>query len=168
MIKYSELVRNRGKYIEYMDRRKYRIREELIYWIDYEHKNEYIRIPKWYIFDFNSSPCFAHCIVDRDQFVISLIHDMLYSREWEVYVIDRKNLSEKFKKIEKNWYGYTFWKEEWEKMVQSFLYNRRFADKIWLWGAIEESREIERVDRTKQAYIGYLGLRIWGWKNFKK
>lgn len=45
-MKYSELVRNRGKYIEYMDRRKYRIREQLIYWIDYEHKNEYILIPK--------------------------------------------------------------------------------------------------------------------------
>lgn len=46
MIKYSELVRNRGKYIEYMDRRKYRLNKELIYWIDYENKNEYIRIPK--------------------------------------------------------------------------------------------------------------------------
>lgn len=80
MIKYSQLVKHREKYISYLGIKRYRINEDLIYWIDYENQNEYVFIPAGYEFDFNSSPCYAHCFVDRDQFMIAVVHDMLYSR----------------------------------------------------------------------------------------
>lgn len=54
------------------------------------------------------------------------------------------------------------------KNVTSFLYNRKFADKIWLSGAIEEAREIEHKDKRVKAYIGYIGIRIGGSSNFCK
>lgn len=106
MIKYSQIVRARGSYIKYIDRRVYQVTQDFRYWIDYEHKNEYVYIPKGYIFDFNSSPCFANCIVDRDEFMIAVVHDRLYGRGGILAIIDTKNLSEKFKTIQK--YGYGF------------------------------------------------------------
>lgn len=168
MIKYSDLVRNRWKYIEYIDRRKYRLKETVRFWIDYDHQNEYIDIPEGYVFDFNSSPCFAHCVVDRDEFCISLIHDYLYSREGKVMMVDLDDLSDRFMEIDK----YSLWMKAYHdydgNIVYEFLYTRKFADLIWRIGAQEETEEIERVRKSFKIFLGYWALRL-GWsRGFKK
>ena len=81
-IKFSYLVKNREECIKYVDRKKYKtLNKEIIFFLDYDNKNEFIIIPTNYEFDFNSSPCFAHCIVDRDEFCIGIIHDYLYNKK---------------------------------------------------------------------------------------
>ncbi len=167
MLKYSSLVRNRWHYIEYLDRRRYRLKDDLRYWIDYENQNEYIDIPAWYEFDFNSSPCFAHCIVDRDEFCIAIIHDMLYKKEGKVMILDPDHLSPRFEKIKKHSVGQKiFWNDDGKHA--EFLYNRKFADLIWRIWAQEESEEIERVRKPLKIFLGYWALRIGGARNFKK
>lgn len=167
MIKYSDLVRNRGQYIEYLDRRRYRLKDDLRYWIDYDHQNEYIDIPAWYEFDFNSSPCFAHCIVDRDEFCISLIHDYLYSREGKVIIRDPQNYSELFQKLFPYSTGIkVYWNDSWQHF--EFLYDQKWADLIWLYGAREEAEEITRVKKKWKTLFGYIALRLFWKKSFKK
>lgn len=167
MIKYSDLVRNRGQYIEYLDRRRYRLKDDLRYWIDYDHQNEYIDIPAWYEFDFNSSPCFAHCIVDRDEFCISLIHDYLYSREGKVTIKNIENYSELFTRLKKHSTGVkVYWNDSGQHY--EFLYTQKWADLIWLYGAREEAEEITRVRKKWKTLFGYIALRFFWGKSFKK
>ncbi len=167
MIKYSDLVRNRWKYIEYLDRRKYRLKESVRFWVDYDHQNEFIDVPEGFVFDFNSSPCFAHCVVDRDEFCIAIIHDMLYKKEGKVMILDPDHLSPRFEKLKKHsvWQK-IFWNDDGKHA--EFLYNRKFADLLWLYGAIEEAEEIERVRKSFKIFLGYWALRL-GWsRGFKK
>lgn len=158
-IKYSYLVKNRWECIDYIGQNKYKTNYNIVYWIDYNLQNEYIIIPKGYEFDFNSVPCFWTCIVWKDEFMIALIHDILYDLAWKITIISKHIESNKFEEI-KSWFGYN---EE----TGEFLYNRKMADKIWLNWAIEEKKNIERVDVSKRAYLWYIALRIGGRNSFK-
>ena len=161
--KYSDVVRNRGKYIDYLDRKLYKTNFPIRYYIDYNNKNEYIDIPADYEFDFNSAPTWGHMIVDRDEFMIWLVHDRLFDKNCKVHIKDIDNLSPKFLELSKYWFDFRFENWEWE-----FLYDRKFADKIWYYGAKEEAKEIERVNKDLKAYLWYLAIRI-GWsKHFRK
>lgn len=158
-IKYSYIVRNRWECIDYIGKKSYiTLNREIIYYLDYQNKNEYIIIPKNYIFDFNSSPCFWHCIVDRDEFMIALIHDYLYSKEWKIHIKDENNLSSTFVKLMKYWNFTSNW---------NFNYSRKFTDRIWLYWAIEEALKIEKKNKTIKACIWYLFIRIFGFRKFK-
>lgn len=167
-IKYSFLVRNRWECIDYLDRKKYQTLPYVIrYYIDYRNKNEYVDIPASYIFDFNSAPCFWHCVVDRDEFCIWLVHDWLFDKRCKLIVKDQNNLSERFKKLEK----YCIWTSthfNWDKTYTEILYTRKFADIIWLEGAKEEAKEIERVNKDTKAFLWYLAIRLWGGLSFRK
>ena len=77
-VKYSYVVRNRWECIDYVWENLWKTKCPILYWIDYKDKNEYIIIPEWYEFDFNSVPCFWTCIVWKDEFMIALVHDYLY------------------------------------------------------------------------------------------
>ena len=158
-IKYSYMVRNRSECIEYVEQNKWKTKKSIIYWLDYKLQNEYIIIPKWFEFDFNSVPCFWMCVVWKDEFMIAIIHDYLYSIEWKINIVSENLISNSFNDIKT---GYWFYGETGE-----YLYNRKMADKIWLNWAIEEKKEIERVDVSKRAYLGYLAIRLWGRKTFR-
>lgn len=161
--KYSEVVRNRWKYIDYLDRKLYKTNYPIRYYIDYKNKNEYIDIPANYEFDFNSAPTWWHIIVDRDEFMIWLVHDRLFDKNAKVIIEDIENLSDRFLKLCK--YGFDFKFQDWQ---WEFLYNRKFADKIWYYWAKEEAREIERVNKDWKAFFWYLAIRIWWAKHFRK
>jgi len=167
-IKYSYLVRNRWDCIDYLDRKKFiTCNDPIRYYIDYKNKNEYIDIPASYIFDFNSAPCFWHCVVDTDEFMIALIHDRLFDKKWKIIIKDLDNLSDTFKRLEKYWY-WTSSHFDNDKWYTEFLYTRKFADLIWLHWANEEAEKIERVDKSRKVYLWYLAIRIWGSRNFRK
>ena len=161
-IKFSELVKNRWKYINYVWVKKWKTNADIIYYIDFNNKNEFIIIPKWFEFDFNSSPPFFHWIIDRDEFAIALIHDFLYSTNWKVIIKNLKNLSWSFKNLMsyRNWF--TFCDEIY------FIYNRKFADIIWLQWAIAETREIQKSERKLRIFLGYLWIRLFGGGRYKK
>lgn len=168
-IKYSYLVKNRWDCIDYLDRKKYiTCNDPIRYYIDYKNKNEYIDIPPSYIFDFNSSPCFWHCVVDRDEFMIWLVHDRLFDKKCKVIIKDLDNLSETFKKLMKYWYWTSTHYRKDNTQYTEFLYTRKFADLIWLYWAKEEAKQIERVNKDKKAFLWYLAIRIWWAKNFRK
>ncbi len=159
-IKYSHLVKNRWECIEYVWQNLWRTKEAILYWLDYKRQNEYIIIQEWFEFDFNSVPCFGMCIVWKDEFMIAIIHDYLYWLDWKINIFDKRKLSPFFYKT-MTW----FW---FKKETGEYLYNRKMADKIWLNWAIEEKKEIERIDVTKRTYLWYLAIRIWGRLSFKK
>ena len=165
---FSDLVRDRSSCIGYLDRCKYVTLTDIIYWIDYDYKNEFVLIPKWYVFDFNSSPCITQCLVAKDEFCIALIHDYLYSRKGKIIILNRLNLSPRMQEYMKA-SGQDLFDDilNLEESIE-FIYNRKFADTLWRIGAIEEAKEIEHRDARKQAWIGYIGIRLLWNRHFKK
>lgn len=165
-VRFSYLMKNREKCIFYIDRKKFKtLDEEIIFFLDKNDKNEYIIIPASYEFDFNSSPCFTHCIVDVDEFCIALIHDYLYWRNWTVYIKDENNKSNIFKKLERYWHWISY---DVLDSYYEFLYNRKFADKVWLLWAKVEKKEIERKNEWIKCFLWYLWIRIWWCFCFRK
>jgi hypothetical protein len=165
-VKYSYLVKNRWECLDYIGQNKWKTKYQILYWIDYTFKNEYIIIPKWYKFDFNSVPCFWMCIVWKDEFMIALIHDRLYWLNWKINIIDKQSLSPIFNWL-KSWYWYEN-EEVWNINTMTFLYDRKMADKIWLFWAINEKMNMERIDVSKRASLWYLAIRLWWRRRFRK
>lgn len=163
-IKFSDFVKNRWKYVKYIARKKWKTTANIRYYLDYNNKNEYIEVPKWFEFDFNSCPVFFHWVVDRDEYAIALFHDYLYSVIWEVVIVDQNNLSSTFRELKKYWFWFSYSvTQKWE-----FLYNRKFADTIWLEWAIAETREIKRKEQKLKILLWYLWIRIGGGFKFRK
>ena len=166
-IKFSELVRDRRSYIKQIWNKKRKTLKAIRYYIDYYDKNEYIEIPAGFEFDFNSVPAFFHWIIDRNEFMIALIHDYLYSTKWKVIVKDKNNLSCVFEQLQKHGLGYTY-SSELDIWFREFRYNRKFADIIWLQWALAESEEIRRRKQRIKILLWYLGIRIGGATHFRK
>lgn len=159
-IKYSYLVKNRWDCIKYLDKKLYQTKEKIIFWLDYNNKNEYIIIPKDYIFNFNSVPCIWECVVWTDEFMIALVHDFLCWTAWKINVIDIDNLSSSFKFIMNGtWFNLETW---------SYNYSRKMADRIWRIWAIEEAINIWEYNPTIRVYVAYGVLRLLGWTQYKK
>lgn len=151
-VRFSYLLRHREECINYIWKGLFQtLDEEIIYFLNYKDKKEFIIIPPLFKFDFNSSPTAMHWIVDKDEFCIALIHDYLYS----IVTSDR---------------GYTLW------VIQSVTDNwiaertpsRREADKIWFRWAMVENKNIFWRNNYFKTIIGYLWLRLFWWMNWKK
>lgn len=167
LISFSKLVKNRWKYIEYVDRKRWKTKKTIIYFLDYDNKNEYIEIEEGFEFDFNSSPKIFHFIVDRDEFVSALFHDYLYSRIWKVKIKNINNLSSTFKKFEKYiiWYEMNFSDDNDE--IEAY-YNRKFADLIWYYMSFEEQKICKRNLNKFKIFLAYLWIRVWWFLKFKR
>lgn len=157
---YNHLLKNRASGIEYTRRNRWKTKYEILYWIDDQHKNEYIIIPKGYEFDFNSVPCFGTCIVWREEFMIALIHDFLYWIKGKINILDKEDLSLRFRNI-KSWYWYSIDDTE-------YLYDRQISDTIWLNGAQEEHITLQRSSANRRIYFWYLFIRLIWSRNFRK
>lgn len=63
---------------------------------------------------------------------------------------------------------------EWRSTSEGIEYTRfvtatrKFADKIWYYGSLEENEEILGKKNRIKCYLGYLGIRLFGWLKFKK
>lgn len=171
-IKYSYVVRNKWDcfkqiWDELWCLNNNVIDEDIIYFIDYKHKNEFLIIPKDFEFDFWSVPVLFRFISLKTRFVMYMIHDRLYDQDCNLFVLNIDNLSEKFKQITKwetsFWYTYEVWDD-----FENFIYNQKFADKLLYFWIKEENKEIYRVQHPIQEYLIYLAVRIgWG-RNFHK
>ena len=154
-IKYSYLLKNRWECIKYIWKWKYKTCDEpIIFFIDYNKKDEYVIIPPWFEFNFNSSPSITHFIVDKDEFAIALIHDYLYNRTEE-----------------RDWY--MLWIIKYIENINDIYYElertptRREADKIWLKWAIVENEVIFGKKKKLKPILWYLWLRLF-WRFARK
>lgn len=172
-IKFSYLLTNRENIILYKWRWKYKtVWLPIIYFIDYENKNEFIIIPPNFNFDFNSSPRFFRFIVDKDEFISALIHDFLYKinqdieKEWVTYHLGM---------VEYNSYNLTlddiFDKARYITRTKLLTITRKWADMLWLRNALLEEEllrwEIPRLTKMR-IYLWYYWLRLFWFLNYKK
>ena len=154
-IKYSYLLKNRWECIKYIWKWQYKTCDEpIVFFLDYNKRDEYVIIPPWFEFNFNSSPTFTHWIVDKDEFAIALIHDYLYARvsERDWYIIWVIKYNENI-----NWISY----------VLDRTPTRREVDKIWYQWAIIENKIIFWKNRRFKVILWYLWIRLFwrvAWK----
>jgi len=163
-VKYSYVARNRYHSINYVDRNLYKtLDHDILVWIDYDHQNEYMVIPAWYLFDFGTIPSWARWISEKDEYVAYLAHDRFTDKDCKVTIIDSNNLSPKFNKLKKN--GKI---QNPNATTTEFLYNRKFADKFMLQLIKEENEDIYRTPKKLQPTVVYWAVRFgWG-RNFRK
>ena len=174
MIKFSTFCKHFWNYVREVgqDWWRWELKRDIIYWIDYNNKNEFIIIPKWFVFDFNSAPIIAYKFVDKKEYKIALIHDYLYSKFWKIEILDFKNLSRKFLYFQKkaNLWKNNYFLETENSITKNFIkYNRKFADLLWLYWAWEEDRAI-KINLSYwyrfKVLIWYYVIRIFGKKYF--
>ena len=157
---YSAAVQDRSLLLRYTAVSTWENKRNLLYWISYFNKNEYIVSPKWSITDLASSPCFAQCLIPKEKYLISRIHDEGYSKkDTYVYIIDRNALSLKFKDLEKHW--------EWMN-DNTFIPNRKFWDILFLEWMEEERLVFYDESWTIAPCLAYLAVRLFGWLKYKK
>lgn len=97
---------------------KWKVAEDFFFYDDYDNKEWYITIPKWFITDFWSIPRFLWLFLNPTKYVSYIIHDYLYS-----------------KKAEYDWFDF-----------RKFIWAREIADNILLeWLKVEWSGFIERT-----------------------
>jgi len=74
--------------------------KEFIWYLDYEEKDYYIKVEKWFTSDFWSIPRLLWFIFDKTKFVSYILHDKLYNnhrvwREISPWVYESKELTRK-------------------------------------------------------------------------
>ncbi len=158
MLKYSDCVKNRELLLKYIWASNWKYKRDMKYWISYFHQNEYMIIHKWDITDLASTPCFVQCIIPKEKFLISCIHDEWYSlRDTFIYIEDRNNLSLRFKELEKYW--------EWIDDYH-FLPNKQFWDLIFLhW--MQEENLVFYWENSKKPYLWYLAVKYFWNSHYK-
>lgn len=157
-LKYSDCVKNRSLLLEYVWVSKWKYKADMIYWLSYQNQNEYLIIHKWETTDLSSAPCFAQCIIPKEKYLMSCIHDEGYAiRTTYIYIKDRSNLSLRFRELMK--YG---------KFVdnKTFLPNRKFWDLLFLYG-MQEEQYMFYWKFSSRPYFWYFGIRLCGAKKYK-
>lgn len=153
-LKYSDCVRNRSLLLRYVDVHKWQYKEDMIYFIDYLHQNEYIVLKEWDDTDLSSTPCFGECLIPREKYLIACLHDALYrNHETYIYVKDKNNLSPRMEELQKYW----DWIDE-----HTFKPNRKFADLVYFYWLCEEKRVIYWEKNMIPPFMAYFILRIVG------
>ena len=159
MLVYAKAVRNRSRLLKRTWPWKWIGKKELIYYISYYNQNESIVIEEWFETDLASSPCFTHCIIPKEKFLISYIHDALYTWKLVINVEYKQSLSEKFKALQKHWTWIT---------KNKFKPNRKFADKLFYYWMIEENLEFYWKRERFKPLLWYLWVRLFGWARYWK
>ena len=158
MLKYSDCVQNRELLLEYIGVSKWKYKDDMVYWLSFYNQNEYIKLHKDDETDLASSPCFAQCIIPKERFLISCIHDEIYSpRTTYVYVKDRTNLSLRMQELQRHW--------EWID-DNTFLPNKDFADLVFFYWMQEENLVFYDTKSIKP-YFGYLAVKWFGRSHYK-
>lgn len=157
-LKYSDCVRDRKILLEYEWIDLWSYKDNMKYFISYINQNEYIILHKWNTTDLSSTPCYAQCIIPKQKYLIACIHDEWYSKRITyVYVLDRRNLSFKFKQLQKHWE----WMDD-----KTFLPNKKFFDLIFLDWMCEEDAFLKRW-YSRKPYFWYLWVKWFGKKKYK-
>lgn len=126
------------------------------WWVDYDHKNEYRIVTKWFKTNLWSVPPLLHFISDDDDFPIAFTwHDFDYSKECFYIIKNIDNLSPKMKK----WIKY--WVVSFRKDKIVFIPNRKFADLI-----LFDTIQVEWLSKI-QSRLVYFGVRVWWKSHFK-
>lgn len=60
-----------------------------LWWIDYENKKGKIKVRKWFKTDFWSIPKILRWYFNPTKYLAYILHDNLYSRLYEIYIIDK-------------------------------------------------------------------------------
>jgi len=157
-LKYSDCINDRSLLLEYKWVSLWEYKESMKYYISYFNKNEYIVLHKWNTTDLSSTPCYAQCIIPKEKYLISCIHDEGYStRTTYVYVTDRNNLSLKFQDLQ----------EHWERIDdKTFIPNKTFWDLIFLHGMLEEDL-VFYWNRSIKPYLWYLAVKFFWRSRYK-
>jgi hypothetical protein len=158
-LKYAECIRNRKSFLEYIWVSTWRYKKDIKYWISYYHQNEFLFLFKWDITDLASSPCFTQCLFPKERYVMACIHDKWYaSKEAYVYVIDKNNLSLRFKELQKHWK----WIND-----NTFLPNKKFWDLLFLYWMLEEDL-VFYGKKSLRPYFWYLAVKLFWFKFYHR
>lgn len=158
-LKYSECIRDRKSFLEYIWVSLWRYKASIKYWISYYHQNEFLFLIKWDITDLASSPCFTQCLFPKERYVMSCIHDKGYRyTDSYIYVLDRNNLSLRFKDLQKHWK----WIDD-----NTFLPNKKFWDLLFLYWMLEEDL-VFYWNKSLRPYLWYLAVKLFWWKNYHR
>lgn len=158
-LKYSECVKDRKLFLEYIWISLWKYKQNIKYWISYYHQNEFLFLIKWDKTDLASTPCFAQCIIPKEKYVISCIHDKWYSSEVSyIYVLDKNNLSLRFKELQKYW----VWIDD-----NTFNPSKKFWDLLFLYWMLEEDL-VFYSEKSNKPYLWYLAVKFLGFIKYKK
>lgn len=156
-MKFTQALENYTWVFSQIGKNKWVTLQEIIWYVDYENKNEFRIIPKGFEFNWGNVPCFLHCIADDDDYPFAFAgHDYDYSWDSEYIILDLDNLSETFEKYMHLW---TISVSD-TKIV--FIPNRKFADII-----LRETIQVEWLSKIR-AKLVYRGVRLWWRRNFIK
>lgn len=154
-MKFTQALENYTWVFNQIGKNKWVTLQEIIWYVDYENKNEFRIIPKGFEFNWGNVPCFLHCIVDDDDYPFAFCgHDYDYSGTTEYIISDIHNLSATFEE----------YMEHWIISISDngikFIPNRKFADLI-----LRDTIKVEGLSKIKSDLV-YRGVRLWGRKNF--
>ena len=116
-MKYTQAVRmHKNGLLKKISATDWEVMEEFIWYLDFDFKTTYVIVPKGFITNFGSIPRIMQNIFQPTKYLSYVLHDILYSKEWEIIYEDQ------FK-------------------VQSLNYSRKEADKVlkealkveWAW-----------------------------------
>ncbi len=76
----------------------FEVAKSFLWLIDYENKKWKIKVKKWFKTDFWSIPKFLRWYFNPTKYLAYILHDNLYSRLYEIYIVDKNdyNIQRKF------------------------------------------------------------------------
>lgn len=156
-MKFTHAIENYKDVFQQVWKNKWVTLQDILWYIDYENKNEFRIIPEGFEFNWGNSPCFTHCIVDDDDYPFAFCgHDFDYSWNSEYIILDLNNLSETFEEYMRYW---TISVSN-DKVI--FIPDRKFADLV-----LKDTIQVEWLSKFR-AKLVYRGVRLWWRRNFIK
>ena len=132
------------------------VKEEFIWFVNYETKLSYIIIPKWFRTNFWSIPKLLQIIFSPTKYLAYVLHDYLYSKKARIILSDKIDSFDK----EINSLHVSF--ENWDKTEIYTIPNRKFADKT-----LREAIKVEWWIFLERFFI-YLWVRMFWFLKFNK
>ncbi len=67
-------------------KKDFMVMEEFVRYLNFNNKNIYILVPKWFITDFGSIPRFMQAIFSPTHYIWYILHDFLYSKKSKILI----------------------------------------------------------------------------------